>query len=292
MRDLSLEELAQRMSDFMANILTHSMDAAKIAPMNVMANESWWVGFTHVLEELDLRGESWRQPSIDMKTHLVMPRSERVLKSMALAKRKSIAHDGWHYKFGKREHMGALINKGTVRIAPASSFSSSALNGARRDDELNLATKPAWGDLADLCRRDGIHPPQETTNRDWIYVTQAKTDYFVYCMAERFDHRLFDDFEADSCVLFHDPSTFEGRLRARVQEVMGEWRPLSTQIEYIDPLFPPVETLNPFFCKHFRFFYQREYRHIWMPSADPGPLKAFFVDLGSLQDIAELVMLD
>jgi hypothetical protein len=62
-------------------------------------------------------------------------------------------------------------------------------------------------------------------------------------------------------------------------------------MDYIDPLFPPVETLNPFFCKHFRFYYQREYGHFWMPPEEPGRLKPFFVHVGSLCDIAEVVSL-
>jgi len=215
------------------------------------------------------------------------------MKSMALTKQNAFVKDGQHYKFGKREHMEALLNRGIVRIAPASSFASAELNGARRDDELSLETKPSRSDLEALCRRDAIGPPAKEVveARAWSYVTQAKTDYFVYCMAERFDHRLFDDFEADACLVIRDPSVFEQRLRLHVGGGLDSWKAYSTQVDYIDPLFPPLETLNPFFCKQFRFFYQREYRHLWIPPKEPGPLKPFFADLGSLTDIAEVVTL-
>ncbi len=293
MEALSLEDLMERFSDLMANILTHSADAAKIAPIGILENESYWIGLTHVLEEMDLRRESYQQPSINM-THMVIPRSERVLKSMALAGRKVLLLDNCHYKFGKREHMEALVNSGCIRIAPASSFASSDLNGARRDNELSLATRPSIEHLRSLCNRDGIDPPSKSLSGDqgWTYVTQAKTDYFLYCLALRFDHRLFDDFEADSCVVIRDPLAFQQRLRSRVEGVLVGWKPYSTQVDYIDPMFPPVETLNPFFCKHFRFYYQREYRHFWIPAEEPPPLKPFFMDLGSLTDIAEVVPLD
>jgi hypothetical protein len=291
MRSLPLEQIFRRFRDFMGNLLVHS-DDGRIAPLDVGKNEAWWIGYTHVLEELALRGQSWQDPGIDVSSRIVLPRSERVMKSIRASKKASV-RQGMHYKFGKRLHMESMVHEGTLRIAPASSFANCGLNSARRDTELSVETSPSKDDLNRLCARDGLEPPTFGEDCDWTYVSQAKMDYFVYCVSTQFDHRLFDDFEAESCVVICDPRAFETKLQAAARERLGAWQAYGTEIEYVDPLFPPVERLNPFFCKHFRYFYQHEYRHFWIPAVVPDvPLQPFFLDLGPLRECCELLSLD
>ena len=60
---------------------------------------------------------------------------------------------------------------------------------------------------------------------------------------------------------------------------------------YLDPLFPTLMDIFVPLVKHFRYSYQHEYRFFWQP---PTPVKKVsYVDvcIGSLQDIAELVIL-
>jgi hypothetical protein len=186
-----------------------------------------------------------------------------------------------------------MMEKGALRIAPASSFADVGVNNARRDTELDLETAPSIDDLNRLCARDGLRPPGFGEHGQWTYVSQAKTDYYVYCVAARFDHRLFDDFDADSCVVIRDPNAFEARLRRAAGEALGEWKLYATPIDYVDPLFPPVDTLNPFFCKHFRYFYQHEYRYFWIPEVKTdASLQPLLLDIGSLHDCCELFSLD
>src|SRR5436853_1516637 len=59
---------------------------------------------------------------------------------------------------------------------------------------------------------------------------------------------------------------------------------------YFDPfaLVAPETAGEVHFCKHFRFAYQTEFRFVLTP-AKGHDLQHFFVELGPLQDIAELV---
>jgi hypothetical protein len=291
MKALSSDDLAERFGDLIRNLLVHS-DDGKAAPRSVRENESWWIAYTHVLEELVLRGETWKSPAIDTRSHMIVAQSERVMKSIRLCKDRSLVHDGCHYKFGKRPHMESMVNEGIVRIAPGSSFADVTMNCARRDAELVVETTPSREDLESLCERDGLPVPVFGYHGDWKYVSYANVDYFVCCVAARFDHRLFDDFEADSCVVIHDPVAFERRLRGAASEELKGWKAFGTEIQYVDPLFPPIETLNPFFCKHFRYYYQQEYRHFWLSQASPSSrLEPFLANVGSLRDCCELVSL-
>ena len=55
---------------------------------------------------------------------------------------------------------------------------------------------------------------------------------------------------------------------------------------YYDPWTVRRDQLKPIFLKNFKYLYQNEYRFVWQvpPSAALSP---FFVELGSLSDIAE-----
>jgi hypothetical protein len=59
---------------------------------------------------------------------------------------------------------------------------------------------------------------------------------------------------------------------------------------YIDPflLAPPGTAAEVYFCKHFRFAYQTGFRFV-LKAADNHRLDPFFLDVGSLEDIAEIV---
>ena len=127
----------------------------------------------------------------------------------------------------------------------------------------------------------------------WTYVSAAKSDYYIFCVAKRFDHRLFDDFDAEAVVIINDPGEFERRLHLQVSSKLTGWTAHSAEVEYVDPLFPRADTLNPYFCKHFRYCYQHEFRQFWINpgSHDKRTLAPFLISLGPLQDVCEIVAL-
>jgi len=60
---------------------------------------------------------------------------------------------------------------------------------------------------------------------------------------------------------------------------------------YVDPLLPRSADVFVPLCKHFRYSYQEEYRFCWLPSPPVQKLSYVDIRLGSLADIAELVVL-
>ena len=100
---------------------------------------------------------------------------------------------------------------------------------------------------------------------------EALEGFYVYCMAEACDVRMFDDFttetsNVDTCVVVARPNEFKARLRRAIEAQLPGWRLFHNPIQYFDPFFSRVHLLTPHFSKHVRFDYQKEYRFIWMPS--------------------------
>ena len=179
------------------------------------------------------------------------------------------------FKFSEKRWNKELIELGRIRISPASKYNDTSAINAVRDNELSLE----WYD--------------DRLNRQ---VLETK-DYFCLCLSSEYDYRLFSDFRSDSCVAIKKPAEFSERLRTAVQR-HNEEQPrfgivqlIQCPIIYVDPfaLLPPQEASEVQFCKYFRFAYQTEYRFVLIPTND-RQLEPFFLQLGSITDIAEIVI--
>ena len=185
------------------------------------------------------------------------------------------------FKFGNAEHMRALHKRGEAFVSPASSFKVADGDAARQDDELSMH----W-------------------YRSGEKVEFRASDYYCWCCASVYDYRLFWDFEsggkpADACLAIHNLDSFIERFVAAVCAIPNRnakqvyLRP----VLYYDPLAVPDDPTEfaayqdeAIQCaKHFRFAYQWEFRVVIVPS-DPSSLKAFKLEIGSLKDIAELIV--
>jgi hypothetical protein len=107
-------------------------------------------------------------------------------------------------------------------------------------------------------------------------------------MCERYDYRLLDDLEYSAMLVVHDHRRFAQRLLSAVKETLGDgylylWCP----VYYVDPYNFDHTRLSTHFSKHFSYAYQHEYRFLMVPKKNrTGPLPPFFVNIGSLEDVA------
>ena len=199
-------------------------------------------------------------------------------------------------KFGKATHIREMLQKGTIRIAPASTFRGGDNNAARQDDELSFRAYISPYDY-DLGLIDPFFR-KTTPQRGWHIVDHLKpTNYYLYCLTVIFDMRFFFDFEADACLLIYDQNGFEDRLVRVVADRLPNWHIKFGPAQYIDPYFLvqrlPNEEGEIFFCKGLRYAYQSEWRLVALPSSRlTEPLEPIFVDLGYLGDVAEFIQLE
>ena len=119
---------------------------------------------------------------------------------------------------------------------------------------------------------------------------RADSDYYIACFSSSYEYRLYDDFDADGCLIIKDVPRFTTNLKSRVEEVLPGWKLRFNGVDYRDP-YHPSPKINIFFCKHFRYAYQKEFRFVWDPPTDRQSLKPIHLELGPLTEYCELLCL-
>jgi hypothetical protein len=120
--------------------------------------------------------------------------------------------------------------------------------------------------------------------------TQQAPNYYFLCFSNDFDAHLFTDFEADACLIVHDPTALASRLEATAKAQLPDWLFGHFNVEYYDHYeHAPDEQINTMMSKDVFFGYEKEYRFCWAHPRDGSSAgKHLYLDLGSLTDITEL----
>jgi hypothetical protein len=287
-------DVAERLRYIIENMTTLTRDGMTSVLPPEPHGKYWYELFEHVQEEYRRRGGSppggfLKGAQVPLSTH---PISSAAIKAM---QKVSVLRDGTYLvKFGRRDHMVELHEYGKLKISPAGSYSDPSLNSAIRDNELALST---FG-LQSEVRIEVLDPKTGQQHAmkpigNLTYTSRPKSDYYVYCMGSSLDLRLFADFGYDACVIVHDCREFERRLSEYMAQRLPGWIGCAGPVNYVDPFNCSQNDTNVFFGKHLKYWYQREYRCAWVPPNLPIPaLKSLSVELGSMREISEVVVLD
>ncbi|ACB77736.1 hypothetical protein [Opitutus terrae] len=233
----------------------------------------------HIQMELGIRGgipaHAASREDLPKITHPEIPAGTRAYRGR---KRPEI---GQLFKFGQQHWLQAMIERGSIRFAPASSYSSPTFNNAIRDDELTFTYYPGKASPPLKVLR---HDP----GTDWMQIRHP-SDFYLQCLTDRFAVRMFDDFGADSCLIIYDAKEFGQRVINALKIKFSDWFVLGVGVTYIDPDDPGDQEIFVPTTKHLRYIYQQEQRFICHPREPVRQLEAFTIEIGSLGDIAELV---
>lgn len=175
------------------------------------------------------------------------------------------------FRYSDIQYNRELFYQGKLRVAPASTYKNDDLAHAVSDNETSI-------ELANPQRR---------------YETD---DFLTVCFSAVYDFRMFYKFKADSCLVIKDRPEFEKRINDAIEkhnksdENTRIGKAITCPIIYYDPFDtqPITKPEEIFLMKHFRFAYQHEYRLVILPTK-LQPLMPYFLELGPLTDIAELV---
>lgn len=235
--------------------------------------------FTHLFMEFNSRGgiPAGIKPKIPNSTHPNVPPGV-----IAYRTRKR-SEPGQLFKFGKRRWLRSMLDHGSIRFAPASAYRDVSLNSAIQDDELGFTYYPGKLGLP------LVSLPQPA-GMDWVQVRHP-SDFFVQCLSLRFAPRLFDDFEADSCLIIYDANEFGRRVLAALRRQFPEWFVTAFGMTYIDPDNPGDGNILLPTAKHMRYIYQQEQRILCHPRTPVARLEAVTLEIGTLADIAEVVFI-
>jgi hypothetical protein len=272
MRDLPNDALSTRVGDLMTAMVTYTSDG-KFGMKPVEGEFSEMERFAHALEEMAIRGLNHRQ--VGVLEALNLPNEPKARRALT-----ALAGRSWPepilVKFGKLQHMAALLLGGKGRVSPASFYADPSLGRARSDNEARIA---AYVHPTDAHRFMGVRADGDGASAvdlnvpylgsTWIEL-HAKTDFYVYCMAQSCEPRMFADFD-EACVVITRPEEFTSRIQNAIAEKLPGWTFIAEPVIYFDPFFARPHQMYAQLCKHFRFSYQREYRLLWLP---PSPEQA------------------
>lgn len=193
-------------------------------------------------------------------------------------------------KFGKRTYLSQMRDAGKIQIKPASYYDDPSLNQAIQDQELLRTSVLPQGTKLKMQMNSGNYEEIEGILN--ISLTHSSpTDFYVYCLTKLYQHRLFDDFKADAALVIYDLNKFFRRLLDYLKKHYSDWLLASGDMHYYDPFFPSFPISIPF-NKHFRFWYQCEFRIVFKLKSPVEKLEPINIEIGSLDDCCELVLLN
>lgn len=198
-------------------------------------------------------------------------------------------------RFSSAQYTRDALERGSFLIKPAGTYKTdSSLNAAQADDELSHFAVTAERKLK--MQLHGYLPGEDPSQARPIHHTPLEmfhymntSNFYVLCMADAFNPRMFVDFKADAALIIKDPNEFSRRIgRAFLRQLPGSI-PKEASVSYYDPYTIQRENLKPGFSKNFSYAYQDEYRMLWWPGPTASPLTPISVEAGDLSDIAHAV---
>lgn len=113
--------------------------------------------------------------------------------------------------------------------------------------------------------------------------SSAAAGYLTLGWARSWKESLFDIFGVDSCLIIHDTEQFGERLHRAAQKVLPSWAGIDAPVYYGRP-----SPLGALFSKARDDAAQEEWLFAWRPTGAMLSPQPVFVQLGSIEGIAEL----
>lgn len=243
-----------------------------------------------VLLEQELRRSSPDRMTATFRADQLLKRVSEG-KSFTDLSRKCALPDIGFYKFGESKYLSASLKLGQFLIKPASAYNDPSLTVAQKDNELeNWSILRGQTMMVQIHGKTSAGEPVTIGPEQGVRTMAGHTmpNFYVWCCARRYDARMFSEFGYDSVLIVRKPDVFEERLLDSVNRLRPDLVGISKPVQYYDPFFTDIKTLEKGFSKSIEYSYQQEGRFIWRTSATKI-FEQFFVELGSLEDIAELV---
>lgn len=283
MDHLSDSEMSERARYLIENLTTLELNGKiGIRSMDTLVGRELMRKFTHVIHELHLR-KSWFQEKFmaGASVPVAMLGHEKELKRL----NKYAAEKKPHLiKFGNIDY----FNESSFKISLASSFSDPSLNPAQTDDELIMEYLPS-PKKARFSKLNGepINGVEHVKLR-----LEIKRDSYVFCSSLSFDVRLFGDFNSNACLFIYDSTKFANDLLRLVSSSIPVLDHAYKPVKYIDPVRPDGSKPKAIeFCKHIKYLYQNEYRHVFIPRESVEPPTHLFLRMPESKGYTEIVSL-
>lgn len=283
------ERLATRFRDIFIN-QTELSDAGLIGLLPVDQTD-FVRKFTHLLEEYGARGGEPPQEVIQAaRAPLVKYFENGPPIAMRIFDGYQTPSSRFLVKYGRKEFLAPMLERGRVRICPASYYNDDAHNAAVRDDEITrVFCFPTYEERLQGLTHIPVTPHQIPIKDDDVIVAMEMADYFLLSLCDDIYYRMPTDFDADAALIIRDPDRFVQRIISAFLLARPGWEPLFGPVTYFDPYHDYSAWKVAEMSKHFGYAYQREYRIAFRaPKVSPTPLAPEFLEIGPMSDYAEL----
>jgi hypothetical protein len=196
-------------------------------------------------------------------------------------------------KFSKKQYVHEMFKYGRFRVSPASYYAKGSHIKAIKDLETvrNYRIKAVREILKGESHFE--FQGQRTPIMNGVLPVQFEMgNYYLLCTCNEISRRMPTDFESDAVLIIKDKAEFINRLKNELLISYPDWEFLEGDVYYYDPYNDTIKDRNQEFYKHFSYAYQKEHRCIIRPktgSVAIGSLEPFFVEIGPLDDIAEII---
>jgi len=175
------------------------------------------------------------------------------------------------------------LKHGRFRINQATYYNDLSDDPARQDDEL---------------KREFVREPSSLTIKTAAgqtltpigpvkFISKRASDYHVLCLSMEYTKAVADEFkDVDACLVIKDPGEFAQRMHAAIEKTKPDVSGLEAPVSY-----GTKSAFGICFSKKVGYAVQSEFRFAWTAKderAAAKPLEPFFVEIGSIEDIAEL----
>ena len=256
----------------------------------------WNSLWTEVLEECHLRGFEFPGPiDIEFSKPALDNTNTRVPDLHTVLEKHNIKNKFHLLKFGEIQFLEKSMKSGEFQISSASSYDSASHNHARRDKELSRTITPHPNDSKANAFLHSINRTSPSGKYPSEITIESSTDYYLFSLCYQYTPRLFGDFhheerEETACLVFYNYKEFCKRLVDALKLHLGSgWDYCINAVTYFDPVRCDASLIDIPHFKPFRHAYQHELRITAIPFKPRKNLDSFFVKLGSLECIAEIV---
>lgn len=286
------EELEERWIDVFANTVTLN-EEGKIGVELEGIHEPGHMTetFTHMLEACSARGgveaEQMEKGKAELQKYFEHgePLGVAMFKNMPRRIKNSIV------KFSRYEFLEPMLRQGRLRLAPASYYARGSHLKSVRDLETHKTLRiPVVSEA--LAGETHINYDGKNLLIEGGAVTLPLVvpDYFLFSTCLDLDRRMPTDFEADAALIIRDADGFFHKVKKAFEKQIDQANFYHGPVKYFDPFrWKPDGTILPEMMKHFAFSYQKEHRIVALPVTRELQVEPVFLEIGSMQDYAEIV---
>jgi hypothetical protein len=114
--------------------------------------------------------------------------------------------------------------------------------------------------------------------------TAPAHNYLTLSLTRAWNESLFEQFAgADSCLIIHDTEAFGERIHRAAQKALPSWAGIDAAVSYGAP-----SPLGAVFSKSRGDARQNEWMFAWRPTQSTLSLNPILIQIGSIENIAEL----